>query len=182
MLFVIFVKLVVIINFLCEFCVVGSHYGIYECNQQKIWVTCVTFRNLSIHPINVWQYLLCFNQRHLLSYSITGLDRPLRYQEVEVSTVSGQSAHEGGKDVNPTFNLREISLVLIFRTDWVDLSFIVRPEWSSKKIPMTPSVPKPATFRNTFIRLYIHTLLYFLLHVSVLVDTSSGISNLRNYR
>jgi len=81
----------------------------------------------------VWQYLFCFNQWHLLSYPITGLARPLGYQEVEVSAISGHSVHEGGKDVKPTFNLQDISLLLIFRTDWVDLSSIVRPEGPSQK-------------------------------------------------
>ena len=35
--------------------------------------------------------------------SITGLDRPLRLQEVEDPTVSRHSAHEGGKVISPTY-------------------------------------------------------------------------------
>ena len=35
-----------------------------------------------------------------LSYPITDLDRPLGLQEVEASTISRQSAHEGGKVVS----------------------------------------------------------------------------------
>jgi hypothetical protein len=34
------------------------------------------------------------------SNSITGLDRPLGFQEVEATRISRQSAHEGGKDVS----------------------------------------------------------------------------------
>jgi hypothetical protein len=33
---------------------------------------------------------------------ITGLDRPLAFQEVEAPRISRQSAHEGGKVVSPT--------------------------------------------------------------------------------
>jgi hypothetical protein len=36
------------------------------------------------------------------TYIITGLDRPLRLQEVEAPRISRQSAHEGGKVVGPT--------------------------------------------------------------------------------
>jgi hypothetical protein len=35
------------------------------------------------------------------SYPITGLDRPLGFQEVETPRISRQSAHEGGKAVSP---------------------------------------------------------------------------------
>jgi len=36
------------------------------------------------------------------SYPITRLDSPLGLQEVEATRISRQSAHEGGKVVNPT--------------------------------------------------------------------------------
>jgi len=62
-------------------------------------------------------YYVYFNKRHVLNCPITGLERPLGLQEVEVSTISGQSVHEGGKVVNPAFNPQEISLVLILRRD-----------------------------------------------------------------
>jgi hypothetical protein len=36
------------------------------------------------------------------TYTITGLDRPLGFQEAEAPRMSRQSAHEGGKVVSPT--------------------------------------------------------------------------------
>jgi len=37
----------------------------------------------------------------ILSYSITGLDRPLQNWEVAAHSISRQSSHEGGKAVSP---------------------------------------------------------------------------------
>jgi hypothetical protein len=40
-----------------------------------------------------------------LSNPYAGLDRPLGLQEIEARRISRQSAHEGGKVVNPTHRL-----------------------------------------------------------------------------
>jgi hypothetical protein len=67
------------------------------------------------------------------------------------SQISRQSAHEGGKVVNPMHRPlypQEIFLVLISFRDWVNATAIVRPEeLCQRKIPVTPSGIEPATFR-----------------------------------
>ena len=50
-------------------------------------------------------------------YPITGLDKPLVIQEVEVLTISRQSAHEGDNVISPTHSRlypQVTSLALIF--------------------------------------------------------------------
>ena len=65
--------------------------------------------------------------------------------------ISRQSAHEGGKVVNPThwppLPPQEIFLVLISVAGWDNPRAIVRPEGLYRwKIPMIPSGIEPATF------------------------------------
>jgi len=43
------------------------------------------------------------------SYPYTGLDRPLRFHEVEAPRISSQSALEGGRVVSPTYQPRRQS-------------------------------------------------------------------------
>jgi len=62
----------------------------------------------------------------------------LALQEVEAPMISGQSAHERGK---------ETLLVLTSVRGWVGLRATVRPEGLSQlNIPVTPSI-EPASFR-----------------------------------
>jgi len=65
--------------------------------------------------------------------------------------ISRQSAHEYGKVVSPTHRPplpKEIFVVIISVTDWVNPRAIVRPErLCQSKIPVTPSGIEPATFR-----------------------------------
>ena len=73
-------------------------------------------------------------------------------QVVEVSKISRQLAHEGGKVISPTHRLplppQEISLVLIYVRGWVDPRAIIRTgglrQW---KFRITLSGIEPATFR-----------------------------------
>jgi hypothetical protein len=64
----------------------------------------------AVSPLLTWY-------KGLFCYPITGLDRPLGFQEVEAHRISIHSAHEVGKVVSPThrppFFPQEISLVLI---------------------------------------------------------------------
>ena len=45
--------------------------------------------------------ILCMNCSYVESYPITGLDRPLGLQQVEVPRILVQSARESGKVVSP---------------------------------------------------------------------------------
>jgi len=65
---------------------------------QPVWIvfevtkiSCVC-RDSNRGPSSLWRQ----------SNPITGLDRPLGFQEVEVPRISRQSAHEDGKVVSPT--------------------------------------------------------------------------------
>jgi hypothetical protein len=77
-----------------------------------------------------------------------GLGRPWRLQEVEASRISRRSAHESGKVVSPTHRPplppQEIVLVLI---SVYPRAIVLSEVLSRRKIPMTPSGIKPATFR-----------------------------------
>ena len=79
-------------------------------------------------------------------------EQALRVKVGWVSQISRQSAHEGGKVVNPTHRPpllpKEIFLVLISVRDWVNPRVIVRPARFCKwKILMTPSGIERATLR-----------------------------------
>ena len=71
--------------------------------------------------LQLWQVYSNVGIKFLASESksntITGLDRPLGVQQVEAPRIFRQSAHEGGKVVNPTHQAplprQEIFLVLI---------------------------------------------------------------------
>jgi len=85
------------------------------------------------------------------SNPISALDRPWCFQEVQAPKFQ-QSAHEGGKVVNPTHRPslppQEIFWVLISVRGRVYSRAIVRPEELCQwKIPLTPSGIEPATFR-----------------------------------
>ena len=99
--------------------------------------------------------ILCFFLGFSESNPYTGLDRLWGFQ------ITWQSTHEGGKGISHTHRPlppQVIFLVLISVSCWVDPRTIVRPEgWCQWKIPITPSLIEPFTFR--FVALFLNQLL-----------------------
>jgi len=71
----------------------------------------------------------------------TGLDRPLRLQEVEAPRIPRQPAHKDYKSVNPTHRLPFSSRRLIISLrGWVHSRALERPEgWNQEEIPIVSS-------------------------------------------
>jgi hypothetical protein len=132
-----------------------------SCNWNALWSVC---------KVNTYEMAVPLNgmlDRFMLAILLTGkimknsnkvkqfYYRPrqaLRVPGGWGTQISRQSAHEGGKFVSPTHwppLPQEIFLILISVRGWVNPRAIVRPEEICQwKIPVTPSVIEPATFRS----------------------------------
>jgi hypothetical protein len=121
-------------------------------------VTKIFMKKLECYQYSVLLYIFRVT-KHDPSKTLKANVKQSHYRPWQVLMVPGglgsqilkQSAHEGGKDVNPrtgSLYSREIFLLLISFRGWVDPSTIVRSkgiyQW---KIPVAPSEIGPATFR-----------------------------------
>jgi hypothetical protein len=61
----------------------------------------VTSSPLQLYPGKPWSNFHCYGQSN--SYTITGLDRPLGFQESKAPIISRQSEQQDGKIVRPTY-------------------------------------------------------------------------------